>query len=111
MKQIDRPVRFLVEHGIMFELNRQVLHPLGMQLNIQLDEQGDGYRVELLDNRASPTPITFSREEYEEGREQYELYLQEHGKKNMQKRRRVGAVIQTGPNVPHHVEPEDSEQE
>lgn len=94
----------------MFELNRQVLHPLGMQLNIQLDEQGDGYRVELLDNRHSPTPLTFSPEEFETGREEYAGYLQKHGKKNMQKRRRIGAVIQTGPNVPHHVVPEEADE-
>lgn len=107
MNQIDRPVRFLVENGILFELNRQLLHPLGMQLKIQLAEQGDACRLELVDNRDSPTPITFSPEEYEQGREQYQRYMQEHGKANMQKRRRVGAVIQTGPNVVHHIEPEE----
>lgn len=103
MKQIDHPARFLAEHGILFEVNRQILHPLGMELRLELDEGGRLERLELLDNRESPVPIYFTAEEFDEGRAKYEKYLEEYGRRNMQKRRQMGVVTQTGPNMPHHL--------
>ena len=100
--RIERPAAFLVDNGILFEINRQVLHPLGLELDL---EAGDGGTVELVmeDNRDAPDPIYFTKEEFEEGREKYEAYMQEHGRRNIQKRRQIGMVIQTGPNLPHHI--------
>lgn len=102
MKTIEDPVHFLVDHGLLFELNRQILHPLGLQLGIETDEGGVS-RLELLDNRDSPEPIFFTAEEFEEGRARYEGYMRDHGRRNIQKRRRIGTVIQTGPDLPHHL--------
>lgn len=103
MKKIDRPARFLAENGILFELNRQILHPLGMELRFRMDETGNLQALELLDNRGEATPIYFPAEEFDEGRAKYEKYLHEHGRRNMQKRRQMGVVTQTGPNMPFHV--------
>ncbi len=99
--KIENPVQFLVDNGILFEVNRQILHPLGLELELHLDDEGRITAVDLLDNRGSMQPITFSPEEFQAGRARYETYLQEHGRRNMQKRRKVGMVIQTGPNLPH----------
>lgn len=106
---IENPVQFLVDHGILFEMNRQVLHPLGLELHFHLSDEGRITGIELLDNRASTNPIYFSPEAFEEGRQKYEQYMAEHGKRNMQKRRMMGMVVQTGPNLPHqfHDDPED----
>lgn len=98
--RVDRPARFLVDNGILFELNRQVLHPLGLELHLDLDDDGELASIELLDNRPSPEPIYFSPEAFEEGRQKYERYLAEAGRRNMQKRRQLGVLIQTGPNLP-----------
>lgn len=103
MKKIDRPARFLAENGILFELNRQILHPLGMELRFRMDGEGHLRDMELLDNRDEPTPIYFPAEEFDKGRAKYEEYLHEHGRRNMQKRRQMGVVTQTGPNMPFHV--------
>jgi hypothetical protein len=103
MKKIEHCARFLEENGILFELNRQILHPLGMELRFRVDEDGDLESLELLDNRDEPTPIYFTAQEFDEGRAKYEKYLRDHGRLNMQKRRRMGVVTQTGPNMPHHV--------
>lgn len=103
MKRIENPVRFLMDNGILFEVNRQVLHPLGLQLDIEVDEEGRVTSLELLDNRDSPEPIFFNADQFEEGRAKYEKYMQDQGKRNVQKRRQLGMVIQTGPNLPHHL--------
>lgn len=101
MLKIENPVEFMRNNGILFEMNRQVLHPLGLELHIHLDENGKVTGIDLLDNRENTDPIFFSPEAYAEGREKYETYLKEHGRRNIQKRRQLGMVIQTGPNLPH----------
>ena len=103
MKTIENPVQFLMDNGVLFEVNRQVLHPLGLQLDIEVDDEGRVTRFDLLDNRDSPEPIFFTPEDFEEGRSKYESYMHDHGKRNIQKRRQIGMVIQTGPNLPHHL--------
>lgn len=100
MKNIDRPASFLIDHGILFEVNRQVLHPLGLQLELAVDEDGEHATIALLDNRDSEAPIYFGPEAWDLGRSKYEAYMEDAGRRNMQKRRRMGMVIQTGPNVP-----------
>lgn len=101
--QIEHPSLFLEENGILFEMNRQVLHPLGLELRFQLGDDGRLQRIELLDNRASPQPIFFAPDTFDEGRQKYEAYMSEHGRRNIQKRRQIGMVIQTGPNVSIHL--------
>ncbi len=96
--KVENPVQFLVDNGILFEMNRQVLHPLGLELHFRLDDDGRITAIDLLDNRESPHPIAFSPEDFEAGRREYQAYLAESGRRNMQKRRKVGMVIQTGPN-------------
>lgn len=103
MKTIENPVQFLMENGILFEMNRQVLHPLGLQIVIEVDDEGRVTTFDLLDNRESPEPIFFTSDEFEEGRGKYEQYMQDQGKRNIQKRRQLGMVIQTGPNLPRHL--------
>jgi hypothetical protein len=101
--RIERPARFLVDNGILFEINRQVLHPLGLELDLEIQEDGAVCEVVLSDNRGIPQPMYFTPEEFEEGREKYQAYMQEHGRRNIQKRRKIGMVIQTGPNLPPHI--------
>lgn len=96
---IENPVQFMLDNGILFEMNRQVLHPLGLELNLRLDDEGQLVGIDLADNRSSPSPIYFSPEAFEEGREKFERYMGESGRRNMQKRRQLGMVIQTGPNL------------
>ncbi|HSM07037.1 MAG TPA: hypothetical protein VK858_20590 [Longimicrobiales bacterium] len=105
--KIENPVQFLRDHGILFEINRQVLHPLGLELHFELNEEGRITGIDLLDNRAIPEPIFFPPEAFNEGRSKYEEYLAEHGRRNIQKRRQIGVVIQTGPNVPRQLHSDD----
>jgi hypothetical protein len=96
---VPNPVQFMLDNGILFEINRQVLHPLGLELHLKLDDENRLTGIELEDNRPSPEPIYFSPEAFEEGREKFQRYMAEAGRRNMQKRRQLGMVIQTGPNL------------
>ena len=101
--KIERPTEFLAENGILFEINRQVLHPLGLQLELEATDDGATCELVLEDNRPVPDPIYYTPDEFEEGRQKYEAYMQEHGRRNIQKRRQIGMVIQTGSNVSRHI--------
>ena len=107
---IENPVEFLIDNGILFEMNRQVLHPLGLELHFRLDDDGRITAIDLLDNRGGDQPISFAPEAFAAGRGRYEAYLAEHGRRNMQKRRKVGMVIQTGPIAPRAFEPGDGDE-
>ena len=108
LPKIENPVEFLIDHGILFEMNRQVLHPLGLELHFRLDDDGRITAIDLLDNRGGEQPISFSQEDFAAGRARYEAYLADHGRRNMQKRRQVGMVIQTGPIAARAFEPDDT---
>jgi len=107
--KIDNPVEFLRENGILFEINRQVLHPLGLAVDVRLDDSGGIAEVELTDNRDHPDAICFSAEEFNDGRSRYGDYLAARGRQNIQKRRRLGMVVQTGPNVPRADQADEEE--
>ena len=106
LPKIENPVEFLVDNGILFEMNRQVLHPLGLELHFRLDDEGRVTAIDLLDNRRGEQPISFPPEAFAAGRARYEAYLGEHGRRNMQKRRKLGMVIQTGPIAPRVFQPD-----
>lgn len=107
--KIERAGEFLVDNGILFEINRQVLHPLGLQLELEPSEDGATCLLSIEDNRASPNPIYFSPGDFKAGRDRFEAYMEEHGRRNQQKRRQIGLVIQTGPNLPPHIHDGDDE--
>jgi hypothetical protein len=97
---VPRPGSFLRDTGLLFEINRQVLHPLGLELLMECDEAGEVDRIRILDNRAADAPLVFTPEAFEEGRHRYQGYLADRGRRNLQKRRQIGMVVQTGPNLP-----------
>ena len=67
---IPEAARFLHEHGLLFEINRTVLHPLGLALSVEV---GDGGTVtgfgQLFDYRADPEGMLFSDRQIESGME------------------------------------------
>ncbi len=101
MKKIDQPVDFLIGKGLLFEMNRQVLHPLGLELRLEAVPGGTETSIQLWDNRDNPGLLVFSPEQYQQGRSAYEAYISERGRQNIQKRRKMGVSVQTTPRVHH----------
>lgn len=57
MKTIS--IKDFVEEGYLQELNRQFLHPLGLALSIQIDDDGKYNLSDIIDNRDDPEGIIF----------------------------------------------------
>lgn len=91
-------VDFFIDSGLLFELNRQYLHPLGIALAVRLAPDGTKSWA-FKDARTSPGDLKFSPDQLENGRRKFVRFLRSHGSKVM--RKREGAI---GQSV-QHVEP------
>ena len=67
---IPEAARFLHERGLLFEINRAVLHPLGLALSAKTDDAGTvtGFGP-LIDYRDDPEGMLFSDRQFEGGME------------------------------------------
>lgn len=92
--QVRQPGRYLVDTGLLFEVNRTVFHPTGHQLGVA----SDGSLV-LEYNLEQPT-FVFDMVEYRRGEQKLRHFMHKFGRSIGELRRRlVGFVVQTGPDV------------
>jgi hypothetical protein len=76
-KMIDDPIAaFLLDSGLLFEINRRVLHPLGLALEVS-DDRISG----IWDCRSDPEGIYFDDETFEAGVRKLKAYMNERGTK------------------------------
>jgi len=90
--------QWLVDSGLLFELNRQMLNPVGVSLGVS---RGEGGRLvlTLIDNRPSPESAVYPAVALEAGRRKYVRFSDTYARKQMARRRRaMGQAVQ-------HVEP------
>lgn len=81
---INKPIAFLDEHGLLFELNRKVLHPRGLML---VQQAG---KMALVDGRADPEGFSFDEVSLSEGAQK----LAAHPVSYDTRRARFGYVVQ-----------------
>ncbi len=76
----------LVESGLLFEINRRVLHPIGLALVVE--KEGTGLRLAdwLVDCRDDPQGIVFDEEALLDGFRKLGAYMRESGFKSLAKR-------------------------
>lgn len=84
---------FLLDNGLLFEINRKILHPLGLALEVRRetdDETGELKEVTgfggLWDYRDDPEGVLFGDEAFAEGFRKYEKYMLEQGGQNTRSR-------------------------
>lgn len=82
------PVQFLRESGLLFEVNRAVLHPLGLSLQVGVDGS-----VELLQT-SDPAGIVFSDVAFHEGETLLRAYMEREGESRILARRAFLQYVQ-----------------
>lgn len=98
MEKIDGHVRYLVDNGLIFEINRKVLHPLGLALvvGVHPDNQKwlsiEGvYKVDEDDKEG----FVFDEETYRVGSEKFDHFLEREGQSMLDSRlETLGYVVQ-----------------
>lgn len=91
--------RYLYDTGLLFEINRSILHPLGLALAVELDEKGDAqFSEELWDFSDDPEGIIFSAESFLEGEKKIVEFMARVGAERMEAREKsLGYLVQTVP--------------
>jgi hypothetical protein len=87
--------RFLADSGLLFEINRRVLHPLGLSLAFGETSAGDvaeGYELCLIDERADLQGTVFSDESFAEGLAKLGRYREAEGRGDARYDARVAAL-------------------
>ena len=100
MKKIKDVPRFLLDNGLLFEINRRVLHPLGLALEIEVDDSSGRPRIkfgDIWDCRDDPEGVLYSEESFQIGFEKYQKFMDQYGNERLQTRQeRLGFVEQSG---------------
>lgn len=88
-------IKFLLDNGLLFEINRSVLHPFGLALSVIIDDEENCKFDGLLDCRDDPEGIVFSDEVLAAGQKKYRDYLEKEGfNKEMFRYDKLGYICQ-----------------
>jgi len=96
----NEAVKVLLDSGLLFEINRHILHPLGFALAVSVDDNGNHKFDGLWDNRDDVEGMIFSEEVLVEGTKKYTEYMKQEGYKKFGERyKKLGFLRQE-----HHIE-------
>jgi hypothetical protein len=86
----NRPVdaAYLMDSGLLFEINRQILHMFGISFAVKKDDKNNLILV-IKDNRNSPEEVIFSKEVYERGHRKLLRFMKQFGWSQMKRRSRL----------------------
>ena len=92
-----KAIKFLLDKGLLFEINRYVLHPLGLALAVKTDDEAfkfDG----IWDRRDLEEGLRFDDEALKEGHEKHTKYMEKEGFVRLAKRyEQLGYIYQEQP--------------
>jgi hypothetical protein len=92
---VDDPAGYLVDTGLLFELNRRVLHPLGLALEV-VPQEGDHALFQLEDYREEPHGLVHSDAEFADGLSRFMKFMDETGTKKLLARRACRGFLVQG---------------
>lgn len=89
------PARFLSQSGLLGDINRRVLHPLGLALCYEDDGTKAPPTIGLVDIRANdPEGFTFDDESLEDIRTKLESFMEEEGRARFEARKAALGFIE-----------------
>ena len=94
INRMDNYAKFLVDSGLLFEINLEILHPLGLALEVTTNEKTMSISG-LWDYRDDPEGIAFTPETFKEGTNKLNSFLVSFGdKKHRERFQSLGYIIQ-----------------
>jgi len=80
VKFLDDPADFLLTSGLLFEINRRILHPYGLALSVKVDVETDkpttAFAIQIWDNTDDPEGIAFEDETFKAGLTKFHTFRQ-----------------------------------
>lgn len=114
IKRIKESAKFLLDTGLLFEINRQILNPLGLALEVDVitDHKGKVRTVfgKVWDYRDDPEGILMPDENYQTGLQKFTTFMSEEGNAILERRKtNLGFVVQPSPSEKDDTDEEDSD--
>lgn len=95
IKYLQNPEKFLIESGLLFEINRRVLHPLGLALQINIDDAGNYFFGGIRDYRDDPEGVMYDETTFQAGLEKLNKFMEKFGDSKLKERyERFGFIVQ-----------------
>jgi hypothetical protein len=94
-KRLEKPFQFLLDSGLLFQINRLILHPLGMALEVVVKDDGEVSIGGIWDYRGDEEGVLFDELALLEGGVKLKRFMETAGEEKLKKRQEIlGFVIQ-----------------
>jgi hypothetical protein len=97
IKYIEDGGKFLLDTGLLFEINRQILHPFGLALQVELKDDTGEITIgnKLWDYRDDHEGLLYDRVTFEQGLSKFESFMQSCGLDKLEEREKMlGYIVQ-----------------
>lgn len=95
IKKIKDPCQFLLDSGLLFAINNQLLHPFGMAIAIKINDDDTKEFGGIWDYRSDPEGLLYDDETLKSGIEKLEKFMEEFGTDKLQQRMdSLGFIVQ-----------------
>ena len=100
MNRVKLFPRYLVDNGLIFEINRRVLHPLGLALAVDMDSK-DRRKLAITDLFETPDPegFIYDKESFLVGQEKFQRFLNSYQEKLEIRKSKYGFIEQDKEDV------------
>jgi len=84
METISKFPKFMVDNGLIFEINRRVLHPLGMAMVVDIDRNNKrNLAITALFETEEQEGFLYDEEGYNVGKDKYQKFLDKSGQERL----------------------------
>jgi hypothetical protein len=95
MERIKDVAKFLLDNGLVFEINRRILHPFGLALSVEVDDDDDDKVVfDAVLSIDDEEGWLFDPESFEEGSTKYARFLEKNEERLVKRESKLGYIIQ-----------------
>lgn len=96
MSYIKNEARFLLDAGLLFEINRKVLHPLGLAMVIEVDDSNRRkVKISGILKTDDSEGFLYDEETFKEGQQKYQEFLEREGSAALASRQaKTGFIVQ-----------------
>jgi len=95
---IPNPTEFLCDTGLLFEINRQIMHPLGLALSIVVSDEPLGGQVptfSIQDFRDDPEGVLFDPDVFGEAEEKLARFMETNAERLRIRQENLGFLFQS----------------
>lgn len=95
MNYVKSFTRYLVENGLLFEINRKVLHPLGLSMVVDVDfKNKKQIAITGIAETEDEEGFLFDSETFIYGQERFNKFLKKSGQDRLNKRKELLGFIE-----------------